>query len=118
MPDIIHATTATFDEEVLRCEKPVVVDLWAEWCGPCRALAPTIERLNEEYAGAVRFVKVDTNANPELIERLGVQGIPLLLVYVKGELLYRLAGKFPRRLLRQRFDEAFAQAGVAVGTRV
>jgi thioredoxin 1 len=85
MSDIKNATDETFEELVLHNERPVVVDFWAAWCGPCRMVAPEIEKLATKYAGVVDVVKVDIDANPKLSESLNIMSIPTIALFTPGE---------------------------------
>ncbi|MGQ0552359.1 MAG: thioredoxin [Planctomycetota bacterium] len=85
-------TDATFDKDVLKSPLPVVVDLWADWCAPCRAIAPTIEALSKELAGKVTIGKMDITANPATPSRYGVTAIPTLLLFQQGKEVGRLIG--------------------------
>ena len=102
-----NATEQDFDEIVLNNDKPVLVDFWAPWCAPCKALAPTLDELAEEYGGEMEIVKVDIEANPKLAERFEVRGIPLLMVVKDGEETARTFGT----MLRSRLD-AFVDANI------
>jgi thioredoxin 1 len=84
MVEIKHATDATFEDLVLKNEKPVVVDFWAEWCGPCRMVAPELERLAQKYDGAVEVVKVDIDANPALQRAFNIMSIPTIAFFRPG----------------------------------
>ena len=92
-------TDANFDQEVLQSDRPVLVDFWAAWCGPCRAIAPTVEELATEYGGKLKVVKVDVDENPEVSVRYGVQSIPTLLVFKGGDVVERLIGAYPKAVL-------------------
>ena len=99
---VLDLTTATFDEELRGADGLVVVDLWAEWCGPCKVLAPVLEGLARDLAGRVRFAAVDGDAEPALVTRFGVLSFPTLLVFRDGELVHRLVGARGRgRLLEE-----------------
>ena len=87
---IVHATTQSFEQEVLRAEKPVLVDFWAAWCGPCRMLAPVLEELAGE--ADFKIVKVDVDAEPALAMQFGIESIPTLLVFRNGQLAGRSVG--------------------------
>ncbi len=99
------ATELNFDEIVLRNEKPVLVDFWAPWCAPCKALAPTLDELAQEYAAEMEIVKVDIEANPALAERFEVRGIPLLMVVRHGKEVARTFGTLSRTRLDAFVDE-------------
>ncbi len=92
-------TDATFDADVLASDKPVLVDFWATWCGPCRAMAPILDELSTEYSDKLQVVKVDTDANPGVTARYGITSIPTLNVYVKGELVKSIIGAKPKPVL-------------------
>ena len=94
-----HATEEDFDEIVMKNAKPVLVDFWAPWCAPCKALAPTLDDLAEEYADEMEIVKVDIDANPALAARFGVRGIPLLMVVRDGAEQARTVGTISRSRL-------------------
>jgi thioredoxin 1 len=95
----------TFDQDVLMNDKPVLVDFWAPWCGPCRAVAPVLEELANEHAGKIEVVKLNTDENPEITGRYGITGIPTLNVYVKGEVVKTLVGALPKpKLVRELAD--------------
>ncbi|WP_294242231.1 thioredoxin [uncultured Sphingomonas sp.] len=102
-----NATEQDFDEIVMNNAKPVLVDFWAPWCGPCKALAPTLEELAEEYADEMDIVKVNIDENPKLAERFAVRGIPLLLIVKEGAETARAFGTMSRSRL-----DAFVDANV------
>jgi len=93
---VIEITDENFEEEVLQAELPVLVDLWAEWCGPCRMVAPIIEGLAQEYAGRIKVTKLDVDGNPMTPARYGVQGIPTVFLFKGGEEAGRIVGARPR----------------------
>jgi len=96
MGNALAVTEQTFDNEVLKSQVPVLVDFWAAWCGPCRAIAPTVEELGSEYAGKLKVVKVDVDENQDVSMRYGVQSIPTLLVFKDGQMVERLVGAYPK----------------------
>jgi len=100
-----ETTDATFDTDVLMNDKPVIVDFWAPWCGPCRAVAPILEELAAEHGDKVSIVKLNTDENPEITSRYGITGIPTMNVYVKGEVVKTLVGALPKpNLVRELSD--------------
>ena len=102
----VAATDATFDAEVKQAETPVVVDFWAEWCGPCKQIGPALEELSEEYDGKVKIVKVDVDSNPSAAAALGVRGIPALFMFKDGEVISNRAGAAPKAALESWIKEA------------
>lgn len=100
MGQVLPVTTDQFQQEVLESNEPVLVDFYASWCGPCRALAPLLTKLAEEFAGRVKFVKVDTDAESELAAHFEVQSIPTLLFVSHGQAVGRTAGLTPEAHLR------------------
>jgi thioredoxin 1 len=109
MSQPIHISDAEFDAKVLKAALPVVVDFWAPWCMPCRAIAPALERLAVEFSEKVTFAKVDTDENPEYAQRYGVQGIPTLLFLRKGKEVNRIVGTLPETALREAVRDLLAK---------
>ena len=101
--EIKVATDANFEELVLNNERPVVVDFWAAWCGPCKLVAPEMERLAEKYAGAVDVVKVDVDANPQLSQAFNIMSIPTIAFFRQGHQPQGVVGFRPMEQLEQQF---------------
>ncbi|MHB1294189.1 MAG: thioredoxin [Anaerolineae bacterium] len=106
---IKHVTDASYQHDVLESETPVMVDFWAPWCGPCRMLAPVVDELAEEYAGRITFAKVNTDENPGVPSRLGIRGIPTLILYVDGEEADRMVGFSRKAELRSKLEAVLAE---------
>lgn len=96
----IHVTDSAFEVTVLQSKVPVVVDFWAPWCGPCRMVAPTLEKLAKENAGNLLIAKVNTDENPEWANKFQVQGIPTMLFVAEGKVVHRQVGALPEPMLR------------------
>ena len=97
-------TDDTFEQEVIKADKPVLVDFWAPWCGPCRMVAPVVEELAEEYDGKVEFVKLNTDDNPNVSMKYHIRSIPTLLVFKGGEAVGEIVGFRPKSDLKKRLD--------------
>jgi len=83
---IVHVTDASFEQEVLQYSKPVLVDYWADWCGPCKMITPVLDEIADEYAGKVRVAKLNIDDNPNTPPRYGIRGIPTLMLFKEGEI--------------------------------
>ncbi|ETN93976.1 thioredoxin [Zhouia amylolytica] len=102
----LEITDATFEEVVLKSDKPVLVDFWAAWCGPCRMVAPIIDEISGEYEGKAVIGKVDVDANQEFAAKYGVRNIPTVLVFKGGEVVNRQVGVAPKKTYTDAIDAA------------
>jgi thioredoxin 1 len=107
-PNIVTVTQANFTTEVLQSAQPVLVDFWAEWCGPCKMLAPILDELAEEYNGRVRIGKVNIDEFQELAAQYGIRSIPTLLIFKQGQVAEQLVGLRSKRDLKASFDRLAA----------
>ena len=93
---LVAVTDKDFGEQVINSTTPVLVDFWAEWCGPCRALGPIIESLSEDFAGQVKIAKVDVDSNPQLSMQFGIRSIPTVMLFDKGQIVDTFIGVRPK----------------------
>jgi thioredoxin 1 len=103
-----EVTDGTFETEVLKSEKPVLVDFWAPWCGPCRMVAPLVEELSEEYSDKVKFLKLNTDDNLNTAATYGIRSIPTLLMFKGGQPVDQIVGFRPKGDLKRVIDKALA----------
>ena len=108
----VEVTDATFENDVLQSEKPVVVDFWAPWCGPCKMIAPTMDELAQEYEGKVKFVKLNTDDNAGTSMQYGIMAIPTLMFFHHGKEVNRLLGVRRKSELKREIDGVLAAAVV------
>lgn len=99
-------TDSDFEQEVLEAETPVVVDFWAEWCVPCKMVAPVLDDLANEYDGKIKFTKVDVDTNPQTAMKYGIRSIPTLLFFKGGSPVDQVVGAVPKAMLKKRLDSA------------
>lgn len=97
--NVLQVSDGNFDSEVLQSSQPVLVDFWASWCGPCKAIAPVIDALAEQYSGQVRIAKLNVDENPATPGKYGVRGIPTLILFKDGQIVDQLVGAVPRQQL-------------------
>ncbi len=101
----MEMTDANFDAEVLKSDKPVLVDFWAVWCGPCKMIAPTVEELANEYEGKLKVGKVDVDNNQQVAQKFGVRSIPTLLIFKGGRVVEQVVGAVPKRALVEKLTK-------------
>jgi len=107
----VHVTDAAFETTVLKSITPVIVDFWAPWCGPCRMVAPILDKIAKEFDGKLTIAKVNTDENPEWAQRFGVQGIPTMLFVANGKVLHTQVGALPEPALRDILTQFLEVAG-------
>jgi thioredoxin 1 len=110
---VLEVTDATFDQEVLRSEQVVLVDFWAVWCGPCKAIGPVVDALAAKYAGQLKVTKVNVDQNGATPSRYGIRGIPALLFFKGGKVADQIVGYVPQDVIEGKIEKLLASAPVA-----
>src|SRR5512139_1515208 len=118
MKEPIHVSDANFDKAVLQSKVPVIVDFWAPWCGPCRMVAPVLEKLSGEYENRIVVAKVNTDDNPEWAMKYGVQGSPTMLFVRGGQIVGRVVGGQPYPVIKGRIDKLLAPVNAQLDRRL
>ena len=111
---VFEATDATFDKDVLQSDQPVLVDFWAVWCGPCKAIAPIVDDLATAYAGKLKVVKVNVDQNSATPSRYGIRGIPALLFFKGGKVADQIVGYVPREAIEEKVTKILAMSPTSV----
>ena len=108
MANTIEITDSTFENEVVKSETPVLVDFWADWCAPCKMIAPIVQELAEEYSDRIKVGKLDVDSNPKTASQFGIRGIPTLLIFIGGKPVDQIVGAVNKTVLKKRIDEALS----------
>jgi thioredoxin 1 len=106
----IDVSDQSFEKEVLKSETPVLVDFWAEWCGPCKMIGPIVEDLSDEFGSRMKFAKLDVDANPNTASTYGVRSIPTLLVFRSGNPVDQVIGAVPKSVLKKKLDAILGES--------
>ena len=101
-----HVKDENFDNEVIKSDTPVLVDFWADWCGPCKALAPKVEELSNEYSGKIKFIKMNVDENRDTPVKFSIMGIPTLILYKNGQAVDKLVGNHTKENIKTLLDKA------------
>jgi thioredoxin 1 len=107
---VLEVSDATFDQEVLKSEQPVLVDFWAEWCGPCKAIGPTVDAVAAKFAGQLKVAKVNVDHNGATPSRYGIRGIPALLLFKDGKVADQIVGYVPQNVIEEKVQRLLAPA--------
>ena len=108
MSDPVEITDENFHQEVLNSETPVLVDFWADWCQPCKMIAPVVEQIAEEYDGKVKIGKLDVDSNQQTSQAMGIRGIPALIIFNNGKPVDQIIGVVPKSIIQKKIDEVLA----------
>ena len=105
MSNVVEINDIDFDKEVIESEVPVLVDFWAPWCGPCKALAPTLDEISKDNEGKIKIVKINVDDNKEIAVKFGIQSIPTMLIFIKVELKEQIVGALPKNQIEKTLME-------------
>ncbi len=108
MSNPVEITDENFQQEVLDSETPVLVDFWADWCQPCKMIAPVVEQIAEEYDGKVKIGKLDVDSNQQTSQAMGIRGIPALIIFNEGKPVDQIIGVVPKSIIQKKIDEVLA----------
>tara|TARA_Y100000814_G_C12185907_1_gene353020 strand:- start:60 stop:389 length:330 start_codon:yes stop_codon:yes gene_type:complete len=109
MAEPVEITDDNFQEEVLNSDIPVLVDFWADWCQPCKMIAPSVAQVADEYDGKIKVGKLDVDSNPRTSTALNIRGIPALLIFNEGKPIDQIIGAVPKSIIQKKLDEALAE---------
>jgi thioredoxin 1 len=115
-PGVFEVNDATFEQEVLQSDKPVLVDFWAAWCGPCRALAPVVDEVAAQYGGQLKVMKMDVDRNSATPMRYGIRGIPALLIFKAGKVAEQIVGYVPKDHIEKSLNKVIVPSSPASAT--
>ena len=104
MSNVIELNDSNFDDEVVKSDKPVLVDFWAEWCGPCKMIAPSVEKISEEYSDKLKVGKLDVDSNPNISSTFGIRSIPTLLIFKNGSPVDQIVGAVSKEVISAKVD--------------
>ena len=104
MSNIIELNDSNFDDEVVKSDLPVLVDFWAEWCGPCKMIAPSVEKISEEYSDKLKVGKLDVDSNPNISSTFGIRSIPTLLIFKNGSPVDQIVGAVSKEVISAKVD--------------
>jgi len=105
MPNVLNVTDQNFDQEVLQANLPVLVDMWADWCGPCRMMGPIIDEVSDQYINKIKFTKLNVDENQEIANKYSIRSIPTFLIFKNGELIANHIGALPETKLKSLLNE-------------
>jgi len=106
MSDLLAVTESNFDAEVIKSDLPVLIDFWAEWCGPCKMIAPIVEELDKEYDSKLKVAKCDVDTNQAIAIKYGIRSIPTVLIFKDGEVVEQIVGALPKHHIVEKLDNA------------